>query len=50
VIQYPVEEITIAGNMKDMLRQIVAVGTDKLDRGSKQSGSILIEQMMVAGG
>ncbi|WP_025916975.1 metalloprotease PmbA [Herminiimonas sp. CN] len=50
VIQYPVEEITIAGNMKDMLRQIVAVGTDKLDRGSKQTGSILIESMTVAGG
>lgn len=50
VIQYPVEEITIAGNMKDMLRQIVAVGSDRLDRGSKQCGSILIEQMMVAGG
>jgi PmbA protein len=49
VIQYPVEEITIAGNMQDMLRQIVAVGTDSLIRGTKQSGSILIEQMTVAG-
>ena len=49
VIQYPVEEITIAGNMKDMLRQIVAVGTDTLIRGTKETGSILIESMTVAG-
>ncbi|MGB7479796.1 MAG: metalloprotease PmbA [Burkholderiaceae bacterium] len=48
-IQYPVEEITIAGNMKDMLMQIVAVGADSLIRGSKQTGSILIESMTVAG-
>lgn len=49
-IQYPVEEITIAGNMKDMFRQIVAVGSDVLVRGTKQTGSILIENMVVAGG
>lgn len=49
VIAYPVEEITIAGNMKDIFQQIVAVGADTLVRGSKQTGSILIEQMMVAG-
>ena len=49
VIQYPVEEITIAGNMKDMLAQIVAVGNDVLVRGTKQTGSILIENMVVAG-
>jgi PmbA protein len=48
-IQYPVEEITIAGNMKDMFRQIVAVGSDVLMRGNKQTGSILIENMVVAG-
>jgi PmbA protein len=48
-LQYPVEEITIAGNLKDMFRQISAVGSDTLVRGSKQSGSILIEQLMVAG-
>jgi PmbA protein len=48
-IQYPVEEITIAGNMKDMFRQIVAVGSDVLMRGNKQTGSILIESMVVAG-
>jgi len=49
VIQYPVEEITIAGNMRDMLRQIVAIGADTLARGSKQTGSILIENMTIAG-
>lgn len=49
VIQYPVEEITIAGNMQDMFRQIVAIGTDTLVRGTKDTGSILIESMTVAG-
>ncbi|MCP1571886.1 PmbA protein [Herbaspirillum rubrisubalbicans] len=49
VIQYPVEEITIAGNMKEMLRQIVAVGNDTLIRGSKETGSILLENMTIAG-
>jgi PmbA protein len=49
IIQYPVEEITIAGNMKDMFRQIVGIGNDVLIRGTKQTGSILIEKMVVAG-
>ena len=49
VIQYPVEEITIAGNMKDMFLQIVAVGADRLVRGTKETGSILIESMTIAG-
>ena len=49
VIQYPVEEITIAGNMKDMLGQIVAIGSDTLIRGTKETGSILLESMTVAG-
>lgn len=48
-IVYPVHEITIAGNLKDMLRNIVAVGNDVLMRGAKQTGSILIERMTVAG-
>ncbi len=48
-IQYPVEEITIAGNMKDMWQQIVAVGADTLKRGSMETGSILIEEMTIAG-
>jgi PmbA protein len=49
VIAYPVEEITIAGNMKEMLMQIIALGSDVLVQGSKQVGSILIERMTVAG-
>ena len=48
-IAYPVHEFTIAGNLKDMLRNIVAVGNDVLVRGSKQVGSILVENMTVAG-
>jgi PmbA protein len=48
-IRYPVQEITIAGNLKDMLRGIVAVGSDVLVRGSKQVGSILVDRMTVAG-
>ncbi len=48
-IQHPVEEITIAGNLRDMLQGIVAVGNDTLVRGSKQVGSILVERMQVAG-
>jgi PmbA protein len=49
VIAYPVEEITIAGNMKDMLMQIVALGSDVLVQSSRQVGSVLIERMTVAG-
>ncbi len=49
VIQYPVEEITIAGNMREMFQQIVAIGNDQLTRGTKTTGSILIESMTVAG-
>ena len=49
-VLYPVEEITIAGNLKEMFRQLVAVGSDVDRRGSVQSGSILLEQMSVAGG
>jgi len=49
VIQYPVEEITIAGNMRDIFHRIAAIGADVLVRGTKQTGSILIESMVVAG-
>ncbi len=49
VIAYPVEEITIAGNLKDMFRGIVAIGSDVEVRGSRQIGSILIDNMTVAG-
>ncbi len=50
VIAHPVEEITIAGNLQDMLKHIVAIGTDFIQHSSKQTGSILIENMMVAAG
>ncbi|MEY4960933.1 MAG: hypothetical protein RL610_1112 [Pseudomonadota bacterium] len=49
-IQYAVEEITIAGNLKDMLPGICAIGNDTLVQGSKQCGSLLIDRMTVAGG
>jgi PmbA protein len=49
VIQYPVEEITIAGNMVEMFKHIVGIGSDALVRGTKETGSILIEQMTIAG-
>ena len=48
-IQYPVEEITIAGNLRDMFKGIVAVGSDMLDRGSRSTGSILVDNMTIAG-
>lgn len=48
-IQYPVEEITIAGNLRDMYRNIAAIGNDMLVRGSRQCGSILIDNMTIAG-
>jgi PmbA protein len=48
-IAYPVQEITIAGNLKDVFRGIVAVGNDVMRRGSRQCGSILVERMTVAG-
>ena len=48
-IAYPVEEITIAGNLKQMFRDIVAIGRDVDRRGSRHTGSILISRMTVAG-
>lgn len=48
-IAHPVEEITIAGNLRDMFAGIVAVGKDVLVRGSKQTGSILIDRLTLAG-
>ena len=48
-ISHAVQEVTIAGNLADMFRQIVAVGSDTIARGSKSTGSILIEQMSIAG-
>ncbi|NKC11560.1 MAG: metalloprotease PmbA [Gammaproteobacteria bacterium] len=48
-IQFPVEEITIAGNLKDMFMNIVAVGSDVDARGNTRTGSVLIDSMTVAG-
>jgi PmbA protein len=48
-IRYPVQEITIAGNLREMLKGIVAIGNDVEVRGSKQVGSILVERMTIAG-
>ncbi|NYT22109.1 metalloprotease PmbA [Alcaligenaceae bacterium] len=48
-IQHAVQEITIAGNLADIFRQIVAVGGDAMTRGAKRTGSVLIEQMSIAG-
>jgi PmbA protein len=48
-IAYPVQEITVASNLKDMFRGIAAIGTDVVVRGSRQCGSILVEEMTVAG-
>jgi PmbA protein len=48
-IQYPVEEITIAGNLKQMFMDIQAVGNDVDLRGNTRTGSILVGEMTVAG-
>jgi PmbA protein len=48
-IQYPIDEITVAGNLKDMFRQLLAVGTDNDVPGSLDTGSWLIENMTVGG-
>jgi PmbA protein len=48
-IKFPVEEVTIAGNLLDMFKGISAVGNDVLTRGSKHNGSILVDRMTIAG-
>ena len=48
-IAYPVQEITIAGNLKDMLKGIEAVGADAYNYGAKTVGSVLVNRMKVAG-
>ncbi len=48
-IAYPVHEITIAGNLRDMLKGIVAVGSDTYTAGSRTLGSVLVERMKLAG-
>jgi PmbA protein len=46
---YPVHEITIAGNLKDMYRNIAAIGSDVDVRGGVRVGSILVSEMTIAG-
>ena len=48
-IRYPVEEITVAGNLKDMYLNLRAVGNDVDTRGSIRSGSLLIDGLTIAG-
>ncbi|MGL5556227.1 MAG: metallopeptidase TldD-related protein, partial [Aeromonas veronii] len=48
-IAYPVEEITIAGNLAEMFSHIVAVGRDEDERSSLKTGSVLVENMKLAG-
>jgi PmbA protein len=48
-IAHPVHEITIAGNLRDIYRNIVAVGDDVDSRGSIRCGSVLIGEMTIAG-
>ena len=48
-IAFPVQEITIAGNMKDMFRGIHAIGADTYNYGAKTVGSVLIDRMKIAG-
>jgi len=48
-IAHPVEEVTIAGNLKDMFRGIVASGSDVVVRGTRRCGSVLVDEMTIAG-
>ncbi len=48
-IAYPVQEITVAGNLRDVFAGFVAAGTDVVRRGSRQCGSILVDKMTIAG-
>ncbi|MGH8765626.1 MAG: metalloprotease PmbA [Burkholderiales bacterium] len=48
-IAFPVEEVTVAGNLKDMYRGIDAIGSDTVIRGAYSCGSILVDNMTVAG-
>jgi PmbA protein len=48
-IAFPVQEVTIAGHMREMLRGVVAVGADSFNMGAKTIGSVLVDRMKVAG-
>ena len=48
-LQYPVEEVTVAANLADMFKQIVGISNDVDNRGNIKTGSVLIENMTIAG-
>ena len=48
-IRYPVHEITIAGNLRDLYARIIAVGRDQDLRGGIRCGSVLVDGMTIAG-
>ena len=48
-IAFPVHEVTIAGNLREMYRRVVAIGADVDTRGSLQTGSWLLDEMTIAG-
>jgi PmbA protein len=48
-IQYPVHEVTIAGNLRDLYSRIAAIGGDQDLRGGIRCGSLLVDEMTIAG-
>jgi PmbA protein len=48
-IVHPVEEITVAGNLREMFAHFAAVGSDRIVRGSRIAGSVIVEGMTVGG-
>jgi PmbA protein len=48
-IVHPVHEVTIAGNLREMFKDIVAIGADVYTQGSKSIGSVLLRRMKLAG-
>jgi PmbA protein len=48
-IQYPVQEVTIAGNLRDLYQRIAAIGNDQDTRGRIRCGSLLVDEMTIAG-
>ena len=48
-IQHPVHEVTIAGNLRDLYGRIAAIGNDQDIRGAIRCGSVLVEEMTIAG-
>ena len=48
-IAYPVQEVTIAGHMPQMLKQLVAIGADVYVSGGRSTGSVLVDRLKVAG-